>query len=262
MNIRHGWRALSHSLLLLTLFSPFLEMRNAQANSFCSRTNADLVKQFEAPENRLAFQNDGGLGDGGVCWWHSRLQRSSIYLTRYAPTKPQPTLAEARALVRKLVFFSEVVEIPGYANFSDFSKDFQPVVQKELNNWQIRDGFINQQWIRGISGHSSLPADVLTQHMNVLYQKFLTTQPGLWVMVQLPGIASHALLIIGMDQSDAGYELHVIDSNYPGITRVLDYHYGDQSIRLDDSDVFTPYPGFQNDLVKIDNTLQSYCRTN
>jgi len=259
MNIRHGWRFyLSTSFLFLVLALIFGSSATL-ASEFCSRSNPDLIAKFKAPENRIAFQNDGGLGDGGVCWWHSRLQRSSIYLTQYAPSKPQPTIAEARELVRKLVFFSNVVEIPGYANFADFSHDFEPVVQKELNNWQIRDGFINQQWIRGLHGHPSLPAATLTEHMNALYQKFLHTQPGLWVMVQLPGIASHALLVIGMDQLETGYTMHVIDSNYPSITRDLDYHFGDQTIHLD-SEIFTPYPGFESDLTKINKVVQNYCK--
>jgi len=259
MNNRHGWRpSLYGCFLLLTLFLGL----SARASEFCSRSDQDLLSKFEAPENRIAFQNDGGLGNGGVCWWHSRLQRSAIYLTQYAPSKPRPTETEARELVRKLVFFTQVVEIPGYANFSDFSKDFQPVLQKELNNWQLRDGFLYQQWIRGMYGRASMPAATLAKHMDRLYNKFLHSKPGLWVMAQLPGIPSHALLFIGMSKSDTGYHMRLIDSNYPVITRELDYHFGDRTIQLGDNEIFTPYPGFQSDLTKIEAALQSYCRTN
>lgn len=246
---------------MIIFFLFLFAQNNAQAVNFCSRSNDDLLKQFEASENRIGFQNQGGLGNGGVCWWHSRLQRSSIYLTQFDPSLPQPTEDEARTLVHSLIHFSQVVVIPGYANFSDFSKDFEPMIQKELENWQLRDGFIYQQWIRGMMGRSTLPASTLEQHMDQIYQTFLTSKPGLWIMAQMPGITSHALLFIGMTKTDLGYHLRLVDSNYPNLTRELDYRIGDQTIHIG-SETFTPYVGFQNDQTKIDHTLQSYCGAN
>lgn len=254
MHKRHGWRNRIVRGFLLSMF-----VSVSHANEFCQRSQEDLFKAFEAPENRIGFQNDGGLQDGGVCWWHSRLQRSSIYLSTFAPEKSKPTLAEAQKLVRHLIYFTQVVEIPGYRNFSEFSADFEPLIQKELDQWQIRDGFLYQQWIRGLYGRASLPASSLKNHMNRLYSKFKLSKPGLWVMAQMPGITSHALLIIGMVKSNVGYHLRVIDSNRPLSTRELDYHFGDHSIELG-GDFFTPYPGFQLDQDKINTALQKYCR--
>ena len=263
MNTRHGWRSfmIAASLLVTTLSA------HAGDPGFCTRSKADLLNLFSQAGNRMGFQNDGGLGDGGVCWWHSRLQRSSIYLAQYAPEKPKPTEAAATEMVRALAFFSRVVEIPGYSNFSTFSIDYKTVIQKELNHWQLRDGFINQQWIRGISGNYTLPADVLHQHMDHIHAAFLNSQAGIWVMVQLKGIGSHALLVIGMEKTENGYTLSAIDSNYPDITRIFNYQIGDHSIDLGIngdhqlSEAFTPYLGFQRDFLRINTAIRHYCPT-
>ncbi len=235
-----------------------LGVASARADGFCTRTKAELTEAFELPDNRLGFRNSGGIGNGGVCWWHSRLQRSSLYLARYAPTKPRPTYGEAQELVRSLVYFTRVIEIPGYSNFQSFSEDYRELIQSELNTWQIRDGFIAQQWIRGLSGKSSLPANQLQSHMETIYERFQTSEPGLWLMVQIKGITSHALILIGMTRTEQGFQLRVIDSNRPMETRILDYHIGDESLELGDMS-FVPYLGFKRDQVLIDRALQAYC---
>ena len=253
MHIRHGWRSLFISFLVL-----FFVQNKVQAGDFCSRSPEEILKQFESPKNRIAFRNMGGLNNGGVCWWHSRLQRSAIYLSEFAPTKSKPTESEALKIVRQLVYFSGVVEIPGYENFSEFSQDFASIIQKELDRWQIRDAFINQQWIRGLHGRSTMAPEDLELHMNALYEKFLTAEPGMWTMAQMKGISSHALLFLGMTKTDLGYQLRVIDSNLPNATRELEYHFGDETIDLAD-DHFIPYLGFQNDQKSINQTLKRYC---
>jgi hypothetical protein len=249
----HGWQK------WITLFSfLFLFAGAAHADEFCVRSKAQLAEAFEKLENRIAFRNSGGIGNGGVCWWHSRLQRASLYLARYAPEKPRPTYEEAQNLIRSLVYFTRVIEIPGYSNFQSFSEDYQQLIQSELNFWQIRDGFIAQQWIRGLSGKSSLPASELQSHMETIYDRFQTSEPGLWLMVQIKGITSHALILIGMTRTEQGFQLRVIDSNRPMETRVVEFHTGDESLELGDMS-FVPYLGFKRDQVLIDRVLQAYC---
>ena len=89
---------------------------------------------------------------------------------------------------REITLMREVVEIPGFRNFFDFSTEFAKEVQVELNAWQIRDGFIFQQWVRGLSGKSSMPSEELAEHMDAIYSDFKTHAPGLWVMAQMKGI--------------------------------------------------------------------------
>ena len=254
MEFRHGWRPLALTLALLTLFNT----TPANSQELCSQSRAEILSKFDAIENRIGFGNDGGLFDGGVCWWHSRLQRSSIYLSRYAPELPRPTTSAAKTIVKHLVHFDAVVTIPGYSNFNEFSKDHEGLIQQELNEWQIRDGFIQQQWVRGLYGRPSMPPAVLRERMARIFVKFKASKPGLWVMAQFPGITSHALLFTGMTRTAEGFDLKVIDSNRPEVTRTLVYKYGDRSIQLG-NEGFTPFVGFQSDQEKIDATLREHC---
>ena len=251
MNDRHGWRAL---LLGFVFFSA----PSALAVDFCDRSREDLLHDFRDPLNRVGFKNNGGLFNGGVCWWHSRLQRSAVYLSRFDPEQARPSQAEAQTIIRHLIRFDSVVLIPGYSNFRDFSSDYAELIQRELNLWQIKDGFINQEWARGIYGIPRMPADTLHARMDRIFERFKTSKPGLWMMAQIPGITSHALLLIGMDATDHGYDLKVIDSNHPETTRTLDYQYGDHAIDLG-KDTFTPFLGFERDQMKIDRTLKAFC---
>ena len=253
MILRQGWRIGTGMVLL---FSSWAQA----ASPLCSRDRNTLVNAFQEPSNRIAFKNHGGLLNGGVCWWHSRLQRSAVYLSQFAPEQAKPNDSEARRLIRHLIRFDSVITIPGYSSFSEFSRDFEALIQRELETWQIEDGFIFQQWIRGLYGRPEMPAAVLKRRMDRIYSKFTRSKPGLWLMAQLPGITSHALLLIRMKKTDHGYQLTVIDSNRPQDNRELTYTVGDRSIALGTS-TFTPFVGFHTDQEEIDETLEEYCST-
>ncbi len=95
--------------------------------------------------------------------------------------------------------------------------------------------------------------------MNKIYSKFTRSLPGLWVMLQMPGVVSHAFLILEMKKAASGYHLKIIDSNRPKLTREIDYQYGDHSLELG-STPFVPYVGFQNDFKKINFAIQRFCQ--
>ncbi|MBU6154322.1 MAG: hypothetical protein KGP28_08485 [Bdellovibrionales bacterium] len=255
MKLRNGWG---------TTFAFFLSLNSVEASQknsreLCSRERSEIIAKFEAIENRIGFRNDGGLFDGGVCWWHSRLQRSSIYLARFEPGLPRPSRGEAKTIIENLVRLNSVVTIPGYSNFNSFSRDYQELIQQALNEWQLRDGFIQQQWIRGLYGRPSLPPAILRERMSKIFVKFKESKPGLWIMAQFPGITSHSLLLLGMTRTSSGFDLKVIDSNRPEVMRTLIYRYGDRSIQLG-NEGFTPFVGFQSDQEKIDATLRNNCQ--
>jgi hypothetical protein len=151
-----------------------------------------------------------------------------------------------------------VVTIPGYSNFSEFSQAYESFIQRELEIWQIEDGFIYQQWIRGLYGRSQMPAKNLKRRMDRIYSSFSHSKPGIWLMTQLKGITSHALLLIGMEKIAQGYRLTVIDSNRPKTNRELIYTEGDRSIALG-NDRFTPFSGFYTDQDEIDDALDAFC---
>jgi hypothetical protein len=230
----------------------------ARADRFCGRTDQDVQNAFEDPLMRVGFENQGGLLNGGTCWWHSRLQRAAIYLARFRPELPKPDTRAVGQILEDLVHQRRVVEIPGYAGFAEFSREHQSQVQRELNQWQIRDGFVNQQWIRGLSGRPTLPPRKLVRRMERLYRVFQDSKPGLWIMAQMKGITSHALLLLGMQKTREGYRLRFIDSNFPDETRELEYRQGERALDLGYAE-FVPYAGYRKDFRRIAAALRKHC---
>lgn len=234
-------------------------MSSAHATDFCERTNQDIAQLLVDPANRIGFKNNGGLFNGGVCWWHSRLQRSSIYLAQFKPEADLPTDSQVEEILTSLRKMDHVVVIPGFKDFQSFSSQYQKQVQKTLDHWQFIDGFINQEWIRGISGKSSLPASEMKAQMDKILDSYLKSPTPIWIMLQIKGITSHALLVMEMKPTDDGYQLSVIDSNHPQDSRTISYHEGDTYLSLGDMD-FVPYVGFQNDFKSIFAAIQETCK--
>lgn len=230
--------------------------------SFCHRTKADIHTALSEVHHRIAFKNGGGLLGGGVCWWHSRLQRSSLYLVRFAPSEPKPNVSQVKNILLALKNMNQVVTIGGYDNFLDFSRDHQKSIQTLLERWQKEDGILNFQWIRGISGRSKLPSSKMEAKMRKLHTLFLKSPTPVWIMAQMKGITSHSYLIRDMEVLPSGYSMEIIDSNKPDLLRHIRYQYGDHSLIVEGSKKsFVPYVGFQKDFIRIRDTLHSYCRS-
>jgi hypothetical protein len=238
----------------------FLFVLPVFANNFCDRTNTEIKELLLNENSRLSFKNNGGLFNGGVCWWHSRLQRSSIYLVQFAPERSIPTEDEVWDILKSLRSMNKVVMIPGFKDFSSFSLAYKPQIQQLLNQWQARDGFINQQWVRGISGRSSLQPAQLKKQMDYIFNFFQESPLPVWLMAQVKGVTAHAFLLLEMFPLQNGYHLRVIDSNKPLITRDIFYQHGDTNLTLDDRKyTFIPYTGFQKDFKQIGLAIKSHC---
>lgn len=233
----------------------------AQSRTFCERNRSDILAIMQEPTARLAFRNDGGLANGGVCWWHSRLQRSSFFLARFNPSAPKPTNAQLNQIIAGLRSMDRVVVIPGYENFNSFSRAYQGQLQAMLNDWQIFDGVFNFQWLRGISGKPSLPAKDMQARMDAVYESFRQSPAAMWILAQMEGITSHSFLVFNMEKVNGGYDLDLIDSNHPMEMVLVKYQEGDQSLHSNrDNTPFVPYVGFQEDFRKISKSLVSHCR--
>lgn len=244
--------------LLLVIFT-FLST-SAFADPFCTRTQSDLKEFLSQKSSRVAFKNGGGLINGGVCWWHNRLQRSSAYLVQYRPEENKPTAPELQKIYSSLRMMNEVVIIPGYSDFESFSTDHKDGLQALLNDWQKRDGFFNFQWIRGISGRYSLPAGEMKIRMDDVYNHYKNSPSPLWIMAQIKGITSHSLLILNMSYRETGYDMTVIDSNHPLDLVNIEYYHGDTSLNAKGEKYnFVPYAGFQNDFKNIQSALIKTC---
>lgn len=246
-------------LILLSLF--ISSTLFAQSRTFCERNRSDILSLMEETSARIAFRNTGGIGNGGVCWWHSRLQRSSFFLARYAPAAAKPDRKKVAEILSGLRNMEKVITIPGYENFQTFSRAHSTEIQKLLNDWQVFDGLYNFQWIRGISGRAALPPKEMEERMNAVYESFRQSPAAMWVMAQMEGITSHSFLIHHMEKVNGGYDLRMIDSNHPLELVNVRYTSGDQFLKTDKgSRPFVPYVGFQEDFRKITKGLVGHCR--
>jgi hypothetical protein len=232
----------------------------AFGSEICGRQRSDIQQLLSHSSSRVAQRNGGGLFNLGVCWWHSRLQRSSVFLARYAPDQPRPTPEEAEKILESLRLMHRVVTIPGHANFESFTLDHPEQVQRLLDRWQKSDGFFHFSWIRGISGTSSLPPKQMRQQMQRIFRAYLSSPVPIWLMAQIRGISAHSVLVKKMSRTEQGFKLWVIDSNRPGQTLELVYQDGDRHIRTPAGNyTFVPYLGFQNDFRRMATAIREHC---
>ncbi len=128
-----------------------------------------------------------------------------------------------------------------------------------LEDWQKRDGFLNFEWIRGLSGKFSLPPGEMRKRMEEVYGFFKKSPAPVWLMAQIKGVTSHSFLLLGMEQTEQGFDLSVIDSNHPSETILISYVTGESSLKNDQYS-FVPYTGFQNDFRLIFRALSQTCQ--
>lgn len=177
--------------------------------------------------NRIYHNNSGGLGNIGVCWWFSRLERNSAYLTFYSPRKAKPSHQEAVRLLAQIRSGKNIVEIPGYENFRQFTEDFAQEVQSNLNSWQVSDGIFGGGWMHGLQGQSEISAQDLRKIMDDTYKSVVQEKKITYHMLQMPGVmTTHAWLVLGMTKNKDGYTLQLADSNDTNHTRLLRYTNG------------------------------------
>lgn len=208
-------------------------------------------------ENRLSFRNAGGILNGGVCWWHSLLTRRQIYLTVFRPDLPKPSKDQVREIYRHYLEMDRVVEIPGYANFYDFSLDWHEFLQRKLEKWQMHDA-LHFKWIDGLSGETSTTPQDLERKMGVLFYDITLNKRIVWQMLQMPGVTSHAWLVVNMKKRPDGYDLTIVDSNFSG-TFTVHYQAGDDAVRIFDYPEFVPYTGNSHDFDSIRRAQEAYC---
>src|SRR6476620_3641879 len=91
---------------------------SVHAQDVCTRSQDDIKRLISDVSSRVAFKNQGGFFNGGVCWWHSRLQRSSAYLVKFAPSEVRPSGPELDFILHSLRVMNKVVTIPGYSDFA------------------------------------------------------------------------------------------------------------------------------------------------
>jgi hypothetical protein len=192
-----------------------------------------------------------------VCWWHSRFTRNAAYIVRFRPDLVAPTAAEAKKIIKDIRNAKKIVEVPGFANLYDFSRSHDELILRELEAWQRKDGFVNQQWVAGLSGSSNIKPEALERRMDELFAR---VQMGevVYQKLQMPGITAHAWLVLGMTQTSNGYRLLVLDSNtYSPDTYY--YEKGMTSFGYHGFTNFVPYTGKTKEENKMKSIVAKDC---
>ena len=228
---------------------------------FCSRYN-DLSVMSEMgsePQNLMSFKNQGGLFNGGVCWWHSRFQRNIFYLSQFRPDLPKINPKDVRPLILEIRAGKSIVIIPGFSHFEEFSETYKKEILKELEAWQLYDGVVLGKWIDGLKGETKIEAALLKQKMDELYNYVEVDKKIAYQKLQIKGITSHSWLIVKIKKLDSGYEIGLIDSNNPKQTEIYSYKNGDESFFDKSYGNFVPYLEFTREETRISTIAKAYC---
>lgn len=210
-------------------------------------------------KNQMAFPNQGGLLQSGVCWWHALFQRAALYMTVYRPELPRPKYAQVQTLVHQIAVGKQIVEIPGYSNFYDFSREWEPVIQAKLEEWQLVDGFLKFAWIEGLKGKSVVPPTELEKEIDLIYKKTSQDHDIQWIMLQMPGIPSHGILSLEAVRYPGGAQIEVVDNNFVGRIKVLHYQQGAATLQSMYYGKVASYLGRTQDLIHFKEAAQVYC---
>jgi hypothetical protein len=253
------------TLLALTFsFAVFANDPSTSSQQFCEdRTDSHFIKDLILDSrNLLTFRNHGGIGNGGVCWWHSRFQRNALYLTIYKPHLKKPTIEEARKIIVQIRDAKGVVIIPGYKNLSEFSFDQSLLIQAELEKWQKGDGILRLAWIKGLSGNAEVSSAKMKAIMDRMYDDVEIKNNISFNKLQIKGITAHAWLVVSMEKVNGGYNLEILDSNIANRTEIYRYRDGDTSFNYHGYFIFTPYLEQTKEMVSLKNTVNKFCNSN
>ncbi|MBC7714271.1 MAG: hypothetical protein H7177_13085 [Rhizobacter sp.] len=248
------------TLLILSLNALAGTLPTTKAD-FCTRFQDSSVLSTYSSEtsNLMAFKNQGGLFNGGVCWWHSRFQRNILYLSIFRPDLKKPTASEVRALIKEIRAGESVVTIPGFANFSDFSTAYTKEILAELESWQLYDGVILGSWIDGLKGDTKVASEELQKMMATTFKYIEVSKKIAYQKLQIKGITSHAWLMIGMKPGPNGFEIGLIDSNNPRMSENYSYKIGDESFFEKGYGNFVPYLEFTREEERLTSVGKSFC---
>lgn len=215
------------------------------------------------PKNQLHFMNQGGIFEGGVCWWHSRFTRAAAYLAIFDPAQPKPNREEAKNIILTIRKRKDIVVIPGYRNLIEFSYDWGDEILDKLEDWQKSDSLTRFSWFNGMTKEKDLAPEKLEEKMDDLFER-ISRGEVVYQMLQMPGIVAHAWLAVGMVKTPFGYYVDAIDSNAPG--QVVRFTYIKGTSKMDytidyrnTGYTFVPYTGHTKEERKLRRKLYKEC---
>lgn len=230
-------------------------------DEFCQRVedSEQILSFLNDEENLLSFENQGGILNGGVCWWHSRFQRNLIYLTMYRPDLPLLKPSEVHSLLAEIRLGKSIIMIPGFSNVQEFSRKYKKEIIKILESWQMYDGVVLMKWTQGLAGKTSIAPLKLKNMMDKLYKYVSEDKKIAYAKLQIKGIAAHAWLINGISKHADGYVFSYLDSNWPKSTFNYHYNYGDKSFTKKEYGNFLPYLEFVKEEERLSQVIRANC---
>ncbi len=216
----------------------------------------DLLK---TRDSRIAFRNQGGFFGGGTCWWHSRFTRNAAYLTIFRPELEKPSKEETYKIIHKIRLGKSVVTVPGYTDLLEFTYENEDLVQKQLNAWQRHDSLVNMGWLQGLLGSTKNSPKRFKKKMDKLY-KSVVDGNVVFQVLQLKGVVAHAWLVVDMEKTPKGYDLVVVDSNYPRSTNFYRFEEGMKSFHYSGWGNFIPYTYKKSELKRIKRIGRKFCK--
>ena len=227
------------TVTLMTLVAAFVllpAMAFADARSeWCEKTeNPEYFQSLASnPENNFSFDNESGWLRTGLCWWHSRFQRASYYLTVYRPDLPKPTTWQAIHILDRIQNIAGVVEIPGYKNFREFTQDWPKLLVNHLSMQEVDAIWRRWTWLRHgiLKSGPTTTAREMSRKMDELYDYVVVQKKIAYTMLQIKGLMAHAWLVVGMAKTENGYDLRVVDSNFADEVLAVEYKRGDTSFK-------------------------------
>ncbi len=228
---------------------------------FCGRyqDTSILGELSTEASNLMSFKNQGGLFNGGVCWWHSRFQRNIFYLSIFRPELNRPSAREVKALIKEIRAGEKIITIPGFSSFAEFSETYKKEILAELEDWQLYDGVVLGSWIDGLKGDTKVKPDVLKKMMDEVYQYVEIDKKIAYQKLQIKGITSHAWLVVGLKKAETGYEVGLIDSNNPRMCENYSYKNGDESFYEKSYGNFVPYLEFKREEERLSSIAKKFC---
>ncbi len=230
-------------------------------DEFCGRfeDTSILAAYSSETQNLMSFKNQGGLFNGGVCWWHSRFQRNIFYLSIFKPELNKPKASEIKPLIKEIRSGEKIIIIPGFSSFLEFSETYKKEILAELESWQLYDGVVLGSWIDGLKGDTKVKPEVLKSLLDKVFTYVETDKKIAYQKLQIKGITSHAWLIVGMKKMVSGYEIGLIDSNNPKMCENYSYKEGDESFFQKSYGNFVPYLEFTREEERISHVAKVFC---
>jgi hypothetical protein len=248
--------------------------------AFCARSHqkilADLRSFLEGFSAALAFDNPDGTFNTGLCWLHSRYQRSASYLLHLRPDLPKPGAKALKKAVWSLADMDRVVEVGGYASLDEFSREHEAEITKALNAMANRCALSGDCLARVGDSWEEKP-EALRARMEHLYERMLRAPRVIFLRTRAKDhgpLTSHSLLLLAMQPlpseaapanplsalNASGYRLTAVDPNFAKSPRRIYYRFGAKSLVYGSEEPFLPYEDFDGDLPGFERALAAYCK--